>query len=75
MAAGGVPASKMILGFKVENVVNATATWQQTRDAYRACLQKYPDLRGAFDFHDEIMAKRGWDWALGLGPGIRAATG
>ena len=75
MAGGGVPASKMILGFKVENVTNASATWEQTRDAYRACVAKYPSLRGAFGWQDETMAKRNWDWALGLGPRIRAAKG
>jgi hypothetical protein len=58
----------------VDSVVNTSGTWEQTHDAYQACLAKYPGLRGAFVFHDGTMATRNWDWVHGLGATIRARS-
>ena len=76
MAAAGIPQSKWILGFMMkppaENYPNASDSWQKTRTAYNAVKAKYPNLRGAFMWEDKIMAARQWDWALNMGPVIKA---
>ena len=76
MASAGIPQSKWILGFMMkppaENYPNASDSWQKTRDAYNAVKAKYPNLRGAFMWEDKIMAARGWDWAINMGPVIKA---
>lgn len=75
MVAGGVPESKIILGFmtRAAGVVypNATPGPYLTIHAWRACLQRYPRLRGVFHWEDAIDASNQWAWSRAAGPVIR----
>lgn len=65
MAGGGVPASKMILGFMLkppaETYPNSTDSVAKLNNAWNACKAKYPSLRGYFLWEDKIAQARGWD--------------
>lgn len=75
MVAGGVPESKIILGFMTrgKGVVypNASPTPQVTINAWHACLQRYPGLRGVFHWEDAIDASNGWAWSRAASPVVR----
>lgn len=74
MRDGGVPEDKMILGFMTlpdQNYRDAqgrlkASTVAITQDAYNACKQRYPRLRGAFHWEDGIDAAHNWAWSRGF---------
>lgn len=73
---GGIPASKIILGFMCRTT-SATgdgysaSTPQVTLDAYNACVAKYPSIRGAFLWEQYIDASQNWAWARLTGKRVR----
>jgi hypothetical protein len=65
MVAGGIPASKILLGFmcRVQGEAYANASPVEVADAaWRAAKARYPDLRGAFIWETAREARdpRGW---------------
>ena len=73
MIDGGVPEGKIVLGFMTRrgHYPNSTPGPQLTIDAWRACLARYPGIRGAFHWEDSIDQANGWAWARQAGPVIR----
>lgn len=74
---GGIPASKMILGFMMkppaETYPNASSTTSIPIAAWNRCRTAYPGLRGFFTWEDKIMTARSWDLVTALGPTVLAS--
>lgn len=68
--AGGVPASKQILGFMCNAYYN-TSTVPVTVDAYNAVRKEFPTIRGAFIWESSIEAAHNYNWSLTLGTQVR----
>ena len=68
--AGGVPATKQILGFMCNAYYN-TSTVPVTVNAYNAVRTAFPGIRGAFIWESSIEAAHNYSWSLTLGKQIR----
>ena len=64
--AGG-DASKIVVGFGMENMANYSSI-EQILTAWRAIEKEFPTIRGAFLWHHKADSDRGWAFALQLAP-------
>lgn len=77
MTAGGIPQTKIILGFMMRpnaSYLNATPNVQLVKDAWAASKAKYPNLRGVFVWEDLIESQNAWWFTRGMGPVIGSAA-
>jgi hypothetical protein len=66
MAAGGLPATKMVFGFMprpTATYLNATPSPVLAVAAWAAVKARYPAAGGVMLWEDKILAARGWDFA------------
>ena len=74
MVNGGIPQSKIILGFMCRVPASSSynaSTPQVTLDAYKAAVAQYPNIKGAFLWEQYIDGQQSFGWSRLTGKYVR----